>query len=180
MKNHQSILLFFAAMFCCHSAYTQNLDKLSIEELDSIWQDLDVLGKHPDALIYAQALCDKTQQKEKDSIYADALDKKATTYYYMGKYEQSEKYWEEAKNIFERVSGKKSYAYATSVNNLAVLYYEISRHDEAAFYYLEAKDIFEAIQGKNKKVESSKGSEGTQGKNERGESGMYGQDRGGP
>ena len=65
-----------------------------------------------------------------------------------GDYTQAEKYYLEAKNIYEKVLGKEHPDYATSLSNLGYLYNAIGDYTQAEKYYLEAKNIYEKALGK--------------------------------
>ena len=78
---------------------------------------------------------------QEDVDYANSLNNSGIHYYNSGDYVQAEKYYLEAKDIWEKVLGKEHPDYATLLNNLGLLYGDWGDYAQAEKYLLEAKNI---------------------------------------
>jgi len=80
--------------------------------------------------------------------YATTLDSLGLLSRNIGDYVLAEKYFLEAKNIYEKVLGKEYPSYSITLNNLGGLYDDIGDYFSAEKYFLEAKTILEEVLGK--------------------------------
>lgn len=101
---------------------SQNFDK-SISLLDS------------SAIICSQIL------GEGHPYFAKALFNKGYVYFIMGKYDEANVFYFQAKEIQEKSLGKLNGTYANTVNNIGIVYYYKQDFENAEKFYLDAKDI---------------------------------------
>ncbi len=131
-------------------AQSDNLEQLSLQELDSMVEKLYVQGNFKKAISFAIFGKNKAFATHgKDTTYATFVSNLAELYRVMGKYEIAESLFFEALEIREKTFGKNHTKYATILNNLAVLFKNKRQYDMAEQYYLHVLAIFKVFLGKN-------------------------------
>ncbi|MCB0520376.1 MAG: CHAT domain-containing protein [Lewinellaceae bacterium] len=149
MKTILNLSLFLLSNFLS----AQTIDSTAIRQVDSLIGVSRTLAAKSD---FEQAL-EVNAEAEKIALeklgresaaYANCCNNRGTLMYYIGDYENVEKWWIEAKAIREEVLGKEHPDYAASLNNLAALYWSEGNYKEAESLYLEAIAIREKKQGK--------------------------------
>ncbi|MBL7824963.1 MAG: CHAT domain-containing protein [Saprospiraceae bacterium] len=144
-------LIFFLIFFQLHTIllYSQNHDSITaIRQVDSFklmgreMADQGDLGKSLEFLLKAQKIAGDKLGLSSEA-YIGCCDNLGIVNYYLGNFEEAEKYYLEAKNLGEKVYGKNHPNYCGSMVNLAILYKGKGLFSQAESLYLEAIHIFE-------------------------------------
>ncbi len=141
------LLLYFLNSPCL----ANNLEKLSYEELDSMFESLLEQGKYKEGIKYAVAGREKAKQEfgETDSLYANFTEELAVVYREMGRKEEAALLQLQALKIYENVFGKPHAKYVLSLNNLVHVYQILGRYTEAESLSLDALKLGAKIFGTN-------------------------------
>lgn len=144
-------VIFFFLFFQLHAIllYSQNHDSITaIRQIDSLkvmgreFADQGDLGKSLEFLLKAQKIAGDKLGLSSEA-YIGCCDNLGIVNYYLGNFEEAEKYYLEAKNLGEKVYGKNHPNYCGSLVNLAILYKGKGLFSQAESLYLEAINIFE-------------------------------------
>jgi len=152
--------LLFAFMLLFGRGFAQNADSLIVtQEVYSLIQVSDSLitaGDLDGALelnIAAEKIAlDKLGRAS--AVYGTCCHNRGIIHGYKGDAKESEKWFLEAKNIWEKVLGKRSEDYLGSLANLARHYWLIGNYEKAELLFLEAKASWENVMGKENPVYS--------------------------
>jgi tetratricopeptide (TPR) repeat protein len=80
--------------------------------------------------------------------HANCLHSLGNLWYYLGKYEDTKKYWQLCFETRKKVLGEEHPDYARSLGNLGVLYYQMGDYESAELYYKQTLAITMKIMGK--------------------------------
>ena len=127
--------------------YTQNMNNLSIPELDSIGDKFYYSGDYENCLIYSKKSLEKATLTKKDSIISNSLNNLGLLYQTMGRYAEAEPLLLKAVKI--RRNSTYLLSYAVSLNNLALLYHELMDYEQGEYFYLLAKETYKKAVGEN-------------------------------
>ncbi|WP_375559195.1 CHAT domain-containing protein [Bernardetia sp. OM2101] len=138
------VLLFFAFNF---SAFTQNLEKLSYQELDSIGLDLLRNEDYKKSEKYFQTALSKIELEfgKEDTLYAQTTIHLAYVYMEDLRYQEAKPLLIEARELTQKAVGKNHKHYAHSCYFLANFYLENAVYTKTEPLFLEAKTIYEKL-----------------------------------
>jgi tetratricopeptide (TPR) repeat protein len=107
-------------------------------------------GDYPNALKYGKEslVLRKKLYGEKSAEYALAVIVIGTTYMSQGNYQQALSCYQQAKELFERLSIRNNY-YAQVLNDLGVVYDEMGEYKQSENYHLQAKQLYKELFGEN-------------------------------
>lgn len=131
LKRHYLFcLITFLALT---KSYAQNLDALSINQLDSIGDEFYYSGDYDNCYIYSLKSFEKAEKTKIDSVISKSLNNLGLICETLGKYEEAEKYL--LRSVQLRSGLGNPFDYAVSLNNLALLYHHLSEAEKAEKYY---------------------------------------------
>ncbi len=137
MKNIKFILLLLLIVSFSVNAYSQ----LWKQHLDSAKSLSDQRNRIKAIEYYNKAKDELTKDSLETSIYASVCTNLGKLYKGLDKYEIAESLFITARQIREKVFGKKHPDYAASCNILGILYMELGQYKKAKPLYIEAKEI---------------------------------------
>lgn len=140
---------YLLATLCCLSSaiVAQNLETMSVKQLDSMVLYFYQRQEFEKAIPYAEATAEKS--KGADSTYAVSLGFVAIVYKQLGQYEKAEPIYLKAIEIYKNAYGNTLPEYASLLNNLGSLYQEIGNYDAAIPLFSEASKIWAKTIGEN-------------------------------
>ncbi len=138
-------LLYFFNSFC----QANDLEKLSYEELDSMFESLYIQGKYHEGIKYAEVGRERAKLEfgEMDSTFASFTGKLSIANRELGLFVKAENQNLEVLEIYDQVLSKTHPEYILSLNNLAILYYYTGRYAEAEDLYLKVLTVGEKVLG---------------------------------
>ncbi len=135
--------------------FAQNADSLRVaREVDSLIKVSRSLtgnrafDKAIDISSAAENLALKHFGRE-SSVYGGCCANRGRIFAIKNDYVEAEKWWLEARSVYEMVFGKVHTQYASMLNNLAKLYYITYQYNKAELFFIEARSIREKIGTKN-------------------------------
>ena len=143
------IFLLFFLLLNAILLFSQNIDSIkAIKQVDSFklvgrkLAEKGDLGMALEFLLKAQKIAQEKLGLTSDA-YVGCCDNLGIANYYLGNFEEAEKYYLEAKNLGEIVYGKNHPNYCGSLVNLAILNKSKGLFDQAESLYSEVINIFE-------------------------------------
>ncbi|MBV6439251.1 MAG: hypothetical protein EPGJADBJ_00890 [Saprospiraceae bacterium] len=137
----------------CFSVFGQVDSAAVVREVDSLIQvSLSHTGKRDfDKALEVNAFAEKLalgKLGRESAAYSNTCNNHGVVLYLRGDKPETEKWWQETKDIREKVFGTKHPMYAKILHNLAILYVDMGSFEKAEPLYLESKAIREKVLGK--------------------------------
>jgi len=147
--------LTFALLWCFPIfLFGQSVDSTTIKQVDSLRQvSIKFIGdgEYEKALkinTIAKAIALEKLGRETES-YGNTCFLQGGIFWYMGNYQEAEKWYLDAKSIFEKVGLQEHKNYSNLIKHLAILYDNLGNYKKAESFFLESLRMKEKIFGKN-------------------------------
>ncbi len=149
MKTILSLLLWLVPAL----VFSQVVDSSVVRQVDSLLHlSRKFTGQSDfDKALEVNAVAEKLALENfgrGSATYASCCLYHGTALYYKTDYAEAEKWYIEAKSIYEKVLGKEHPDYAKNLNVLAVLYWSLGDYKKAEVLHIEALAIREKVLGK--------------------------------
>ncbi len=147
MKRLNLLNLLFLSIFSAYCQIDDRYKGLDDRALENRIQVHIENGEYLDAMPLAEALLDRSQINENDSLKAIGLFYVANLHWYLGSYDRALPLALEAKEIRYKMLGPAHPDYAKSLSLLALINGSMGKYKEALSLFLEATDIYETSLG---------------------------------
>lgn len=147
MKTRTILAIFCSMLFSITTVHSQDFEPMLQKAIGYFENELyDSAAVEFEAVL---PLVEKEFGSTDTSIYSYLVTYTGVSYDNSAQYEKAEKYYLQAKSIFETIDATMDPGYSIALNNLAKLYDDLGRYEEAEPLYKQAMDIDKVILDEN-------------------------------
>lgn len=146
------VLFLIFSFSITFDAFSQNLEEITLSELDSLVVSADQQGDFNTMLQYAKKgsqLALSQNDNVPDTLYTSYLQSIGLSYEMLGNYDKAYSNYKKAADILEKIVGTQHPLYATALANIAAYYWVVGNYQKSETLYLNAQKICRNSIGEN-------------------------------